>query len=145
MLAVARVANPSWRLSVLRYVNLVGAHPRGLIGKDPRGIPNNLAPCVAQEAIGKRPHLNVYGIDYPTPDGTSVRDYIPVQDLAAGHVAALQALLGRGESFTVHVGMGHGNRAALANRLLGWRAQRTLVDMHANAWRRQSGSPEGYR
>ena len=109
MLAAMQVADPSWRLAVLRYFNPVGAHPSGLIGEDPSGIPNNLMPFVAQVAIGKRPYLNVYGNDYPTPDGTGVRDYIHVQDLAAGHVAALQALLAQGESFTVNLGTGSGN------------------------------------
>ncbi|MDB5868715.1 MAG: UDP-galactose 4-epimerase [Polaromonas sp.] len=109
ILASMQVANPSWRLGVLRYFNPVGAHPSGLIGEDPSGIPNNLMPFVAQVAIGKRPCLNVYGNDYPTPDGTGVRDYIHVQDLAQGHVAALQALLDKGESFTVNLGTGRGN------------------------------------
>ena len=109
MLAALQVADASWRLGVLRYFNPVGAHPSGLIGEDPSGIPNNLMPFVAQVAIGKRPYLNVYGGDYPTPDGTGVRDYIHVQDLAAGHVAALQALLDKGESFTVNLGTGRGN------------------------------------
>lgn len=105
MLAARRVANPSWCLAVLRYFNPVGAHPSGLIGEDPSGIPNNLMPYVAQVAIGKRPYLNVYGNDYPTPDGTGVRDYIHVQDLAASHVAALQVLLEQGES--LHRQPGH--------------------------------------
>ena len=109
MLAALQVADASWRLGVLRYFNPVGAHPSGLIGEDPSGIPNNLMPFVAQVAIGKRPFLNVYGSDYPTPDGTGVRDYIHVQDLAQGHVAALQALLARGESLTVNLGTGRGN------------------------------------
>jgi UDP-glucose 4-epimerase len=109
MLAAMRVAEPSWRMGVLRYFNPVGAHPSGLIGEDPSGIPNNLMPFVAQVAIGKRPYLNIYGSDYPTPDGTGVRDYIHVQDLAEGHAAALQALLDTGESFTVNLGTGRGN------------------------------------
>ncbi len=102
-------ASPAWRVGVLRYFNPVGAHPSGLIGEDPSGTPNNLMPFVAQVAVGRRAHLNVFGNDYPTPDGTSVRDYIHVQDLAAGHVAALQALLGRGESFTINLGTGRGH------------------------------------
>ncbi|MDB5929298.1 MAG: UDP-galactose 4-epimerase [Polaromonas sp.] len=109
MLAAMQTTEPSWRLGVLRYFNPVGAHPSGLIGEDPSGIPNNLMPFVAQVAIGKRPFLNVYGNDYPTPDGTGVRDYIHVQDLAEGHVAALQALLDQGKSFTVNLGTGRGN------------------------------------
>lgn len=88
---VAR-ADPGWNIALLRYFNPVGAHASGLIGEDPRGIPNNLMPYVAQVAVGRRPHLNVFGGDYPTPDGTGVRDYIHVVDLARGHVAALNAL-----------------------------------------------------
>ena len=78
---------------MLRYFNPVGAHESGLIGEDPRGIPNNLMPYVAQVAVGRRAHFNVFGGDYPTPDGTGVRDYIHVVDLARGHVAALNKLL----------------------------------------------------
>lgn len=109
MLASLRVASPLWRMGVLRYFNPVGAHPSGLIGEDPAGLPNNLMPYVTQVAVGKRPYLNVYGRDYNTPDGTGVRDYIHVQDLAQGHVAAVQALLGKGESFTVNLGTGRGH------------------------------------
>lgn len=101
-------ANPAWRIGTLRYFNPVGAHPSGLIGEAPTGIPNNLMPYVAQVAVGKHPYLSVYGNDYPTPDGTGVRDYIHVMDLAQGHVAALQALFHRGESFTVNLGTGQG-------------------------------------
>ena len=108
MLEAVRRAQPAWRIGVLRYFNPVGAHPSGLIGEDPAGIPNNLMPFVAQVAVGIRPHLSVFGHDYPTPDGTGVRDYIHVQDLAAGHVAAMQALLSRGDSFTVNLGTGRG-------------------------------------
>ncbi|MFP5419376.1 MAG: UDP-glucose 4-epimerase GalE [Gammaproteobacteria bacterium] len=88
---VAR-ADPGWNIALLRYFNPVGAHASGLIGEDPRGIPNNLMPYVAQVAVGRRAHLNVFGGDYPTPDGTGVRDYIHVVDLARGHVAALNTL-----------------------------------------------------
>lgn len=109
MLASLCSSEPAWAVGVLRYFNPVGAHPSGLIGEDPSGIPNNLMPYVAQVAIGKRPYLNVYGNDYPTSDGTGVRDYIHVQDLAAGHVAALHALLEKGESFTVNLGTGRGS------------------------------------
>ncbi len=109
MLAAMRVANPAWRTGVLRYFNPVGAHPSGLIGEDPAGPPNNLMPYVAQVAVGKRPVLNVYGNDYATPDGTGVRDYIHVQDLAQAHVAAVQTLLQGADSFTVNVGTGQGH------------------------------------
>ena len=109
MLAAMRVANPAWRTAVLRYFNPVGAHPSGLIGEDPSGPPNNLMPFVAQVAVGKRPFLNVYGNDYATLDGTGVRDYIHVQDLAQAHVAAVQTLLQGADSFTVNVGTGQGH------------------------------------
>ena len=85
-------SDPSWRLGLLRYFNPVGAHTSGLIGEDPQGIPNNLLPFVAQVAVGRLEHLNVWGGDYPTPDGTGVRDYIHVVDLAMGHLKALEAL-----------------------------------------------------
>jgi UDP-glucose 4-epimerase len=109
MLAAMRVSNPAWRTGVLRYFNPVGAHPSGLIGEDPAGPPNNLMPYVAQVAVGKRPVLNVYGNDYATPDGTGVRDYIHVQDLAKAHVAAVQSMLQGAVSFTVNVGTGQGH------------------------------------
>lgn len=89
---IARSANSLWNISLLRYFNPVGAHESGLIGEDPAGIPNNLLPYIAQVAIGKLPELNVHGNDYDTVDGTGVRDYIHVVDLALGHVAALQGL-----------------------------------------------------
>ncbi|MFK4824869.1 UDP-glucose 4-epimerase GalE [Paenochrobactrum sp. BZR 588] len=81
-----------WMISVLRYFNPVGAHESGLIGEDPKGIPNNLMPFIAQVASGKREYLNIWGNDYPTPDGTGVRDYIHVEDLASGHISALNQL-----------------------------------------------------
>jgi UDP-glucose 4-epimerase len=109
MLAAQRVANPDWRMGVLRYFNPVGAHPSGMIGEDPDGVPNNLMPYVAQVAVGKRPYLQVFGNDYATPDGTGVRDYIHVQDLAQAHVAAVRTLLVQEGSFTVNIGTGRGN------------------------------------
>ena len=179
MLSALVAARPAWRVGTLRYFNPVGAHTSGLIGEDPAGIPNNLMPYVAQVAVGQREHLNVFGGDYPTSDGTGVRDYIHVQDLAAGHVAAMKALLGRGDSFTVNLGTGRGHSVlevvrafeqasgrpvpyqiaprragdvaqcwadpALAKGLLGWQAQRTLQEMCTDAWRWQSGNPNGYR
>ena len=102
-------ADPSWRIALLRYFNPVGAHESGLIGEDPRGTPNNLMPYISQVAVGKRPRLQVFGNDYDTPDGTGVRDYIHVTDLAEGHVAALRYLLdGGGRSLTVNLGTGQG-------------------------------------
>lgn len=179
MLTALNAAQPNWRIATLRYFNPVGAHPSGLIGEDPADIPNNLMPYVAQVAIGRREALSVFGDDYPTPDGTGVRDYIHVQDLAAGHVAALQTLLNQGKSFTVNLGTGRGHsvlevvkafeRASgrpvpyriaprrpgdvaqcwadptRAEALLGWKAQRTLDEMCADAWRWQQGNPNGYR
>jgi UDP-glucose 4-epimerase len=102
--------DPSWRIAILRYFNPVGAHESGLIGEDPRGTPNNLMPYVCQAAAGKLPELRIFGGDYPTKDGTGVRDYIHVMDLAEGHVAALDALerAGPGAILTVNLGAGRG-------------------------------------
>ena len=101
-------ADASWQVGVLRYFNPVGAHESGRIGEDPRGVPNNLMPYVAQVAVGRRARLSVFGNDYDTPDGTGVRDYIHVVDLAVGHVAALRKLLSTPGSFTVNLGTGRG-------------------------------------
>jgi UDP-glucose 4-epimerase len=101
-------ADPTWRVALLRYFNPVGAHISGRIGEDPNGIPNNLLPFVSKVAAGELPVLSVFGADYPTPDGTGVRDYIHVVDLAKGHLAALSAL-GRGRGLiTVNLGTGRG-------------------------------------
>ena len=108
MLADLGAADPAWAIATLRYFNPIGAHESGRIGEDPRGIPNNLVPYVAQVAVGRRPFLQVFGNDYDTPDGTGVRDYIHVSDLAEGHVAALRHLLAEGRSFTVNLGTGRG-------------------------------------
>ena len=171
-------ADPSWRIGLLRYFNPVGAHASGRIGEDPNGIPNNLMPYVAQVAVGKLECLSVFGNDYPTPDGTGVRDYIHVVDLAKGHLAALATLERRDGLLTVNLGTGCGysvlemvkafekasgrpvpyriapRRAGdiatcyadptLAAELLGWRAEKNLEDMCADAWRWQSGNPQGY-
>jgi UDP-glucose 4-epimerase len=107
-------ADAAWQIILLRYFNPVGAHPSGLIGEDPQGIPNNLMPYISQVAVGRRPRINVFGDDYPTRDGTGVRDYIHVMDLAEGHLAALDKLnktkkkqapliinLGTGRGYTV--------------------------------------------
>ena len=101
-------ADPAWQTAALRYFNPVGAHASGRIGEDPRGTPNNLMPYVAQVAIGRREKLSIFGGDYPTPDGTGVRDYIHVTDIAEGHVAALRRLLGQPGSLTVNLGTGQG-------------------------------------
>jgi len=103
-----RVADPTWNCILLRYFNPVGAHPSGRIGEDPNGIPNNLMPYVAQVAVGKHPRLRVFGNDYPTPDGTGVRDYIHVVDLARGHVAALDKLTQQPGTLVYNLGTGRG-------------------------------------
>ncbi|HNG46667.1 MAG TPA: UDP-glucose 4-epimerase GalE [Agitococcus sp.] len=103
-----KVADNSWRIALLRYFNPTGAHESGLIGEDPNGIPNNLMPYIAQVAVGKRSHLQVFGGDYATHDGTGVRDYIHVVDLAKGHVKALQYLEQNQELVTVNLGTGKG-------------------------------------
>jgi len=173
------LSDPSWRLGLLRYFNPVGAHASGLIGEDPQGMPNNLLPFVAQVAVGQREYLNVWGDDYPTPDGTGVRDYIHVVDLALGHLKALARLQAHAECLTVNLGTGTGysvlqmvrafeqasgravpyrvapRRAGdiaacyadptLARALLGWQAERGLDTMCADAWRWQSGNPQGFR
>jgi UDP-glucose 4-epimerase len=171
-------SDPAWRVSLLRYFNPVGAHESGTIGEDPNGIPNNLLPYVAQVAVGRRESVRVFGGDYPTPDGTGVRDYIHVVDLALGHVAALRYLDAHEGLMTVNLGTGHGysvldmvaafakasgreipyqivdRRAgdiaccyadpALAEKLLGWRAERGIEEMCADTWRWQSQNPQGY-
>ncbi len=155
----------------LRYFNPIGAHPSALIGELPRGVPNNLVPYITQTAIGKRPFLNVFGKDYPTPDGTCIRDFIHVCDLAEAHVKALQFLQNQKGSFIdfINVGTGKGNSvleviqtfeqvsgkalpyqfaprrsgdvtaiyadARKAEKILGWKAQRSLADALADAWR----------
>jgi UDP-glucose 4-epimerase len=182
MLRDVQRSDASWRIGILRYFNPVGAHQSGLIGEDPQGIPNNLMPFVAQVAVGRRPHLNIFGNDYPTPDGTGVRDYIHVIDLAIGHLKALEAL-GQWthpcECLTVNLGTGTGYSVldivrafeqasgksvayniaprrpgdvaacyadpGKAMAVLSWRAERTLADMCADAWRWQSLNPQGYR
>ena len=101
-------ADLAWRIAMLRYFNPVGAHSSGLIGEDPKGIPNNLMPYIAQVAMGKHGELPMYGNDYPTTDGSGVRDYVHVVDLARGHLAALDALDADGKMLTVNLGAGRG-------------------------------------
>lgn len=103
-----RASNPSWNAAILRYFNPVGAHKSGEIGESPRGIPNNISPYIAQVAVGKREKLSVYGDDYDTPDGTRVRDYIHVEDLAAGHLKALVKLTENPGVVTYNLGTGRG-------------------------------------
>lgn len=102
-------ANPEWSITLLRYFNPVGAHESGLLGEDPQGIPNNLLPFVAQVAVGRREKLGVFGDDYPTPDGTGVRDYIHVVDLADGHLAALSKVGQKAGLHIFNLGTGQGN------------------------------------
>ncbi len=171
-------ADPSWDIALLRYFNPVGAHASGLIGESPRGIPNNLLPYISQVAVGKLAQLSVFGDDYDTPDGTGVRDYIHVVDLADGHIKALEKLmedpgvviynLGTGRGYSVLemidafeemsgidipyqvVARRSGDVGAVyadpskAQQELGWKAERTLADMCADAWRWQSKNPQGY-
>jgi UDP-glucose 4-epimerase len=110
ILAALAAGDPSWRIANLRYFNPVGAHPSGRIGEDPSGIPNNLMPFVCQVAAGRLQELRIFGNDYPTPDGTGVRDFIHVMDLAAGHVAAIGRLPSRpaGTVLTMNLGTGRG-------------------------------------
>jgi len=165
-------AAPSWRIALLRYFNPVGAHESGLIGENPRGVPNNLLPFVAQVAEGRRARLSVFGDDYATTDGTGMRDYIHVVDLALGHVKALEKLEQASGVLTYNLGTGQatsvlemvraferasgkpipytieprrpGDIAAcyaatdLAERELGWKAERGIDQMCADAWRWQS-------
>ena len=122
-------ADPAWHVALLRYFNPVGAHKSGRIGEDPRGIPNNLMPYIAQVAVGRRDYLSVFGNDYPTPDGTGVRDYIHVVDLAQGHVKAVEKLL-EGPGVQVwNLGTGQGY---------------SVLDM-ARAFEKASGRPVPYR
>jgi UDP-glucose 4-epimerase len=172
-------SDPRWSIGNLRYFNPVGAHPSGRIGEDPGGIPNNLMPFVAQVAVGRRERLSVFGGDWPTRDGTGVRDYIHVVDLAQGHLAALRRVVAGTGFWTVNLGTGNGTsvlemiraferasgrpvRYAMVERragdiaecwadparaaaLLGWRAERGIDAMCADAWRWQCANPDGYR
>ena len=165
-------ADPSWRIALLRYFNPVGAHESGLIGEEPNGIPNNLVPYIAQVAEGRREQLSVYGNDYPTPDGTGLRDYIHVVDLADGHVKTLSKLATGPSIVTYNLGTGRGNSVlemvrafesacgksvpyqivarrpgdiaacyadpSLAERELGWKAERNVAQMCTDSWRWQS-------
>lgn len=129
MLRDIAVADPEWHICLLRYFNPIGAHESGLIGEDPNGIPNNLLPYVAQVAAGKLPCLTVFGDDYDTPDGTGVRDYIHVVDLALGHLAALNYVEDHAGAEAVNLGTGQG----------------TSVLEIVHAFERASGRPVPYR
>lgn len=108
ILADVVTSDPTWSITALRYFNPVGAHPSGHLGEDPQGIPNNLMPYIAQVAVGRRAALQIFGNDYPTPDGTGMRDYIHVMDLADGHLAALQHAHGRPGHHVFNLGSGQG-------------------------------------
>lgn len=108
MLQDLHEADPEWKIVLLRYFNPVGAHPSGKIGEDPRGIPNNLMPFIQQVAVGRRPYLSVFGNDYPTRDGTGVRDYVHVMDLATGHTAALRKIFSSPELGAEVYNLGNG-------------------------------------
>lgn len=129
MLRDLAASHPRWRIAILRYFNPVGAHESGLIGEDPNGIPNNLLPYIAQVAVGKLPELAIFGNDYSTPDGTGVRDYIHVVDLAEGHLRALEALQTRSGSHVWNLGTGQGY---------------SVLDM-VRAFETASGKPVPYR
>jgi len=169
-------ADKDMSVVLLRYFNPIGAHESGMIGEKPNGIPNNLMPYITQVAAGIRERLSVFGDDYPTPDGTGVRDYIHVVDLAKGHVAALEYALSSTGTQAVNLGTGRGYSvldvvrafekangvrvpyviaprrpgdiavcyadASKAERLLGWRAERTLEDMCRDSWRWQTRCAE---
>ena len=122
------VSDPAWSVTLLRYFNPVGAHPSGLIGEDPSGIPSNLMPYVAKVASGELPKVMIYGGDYPTPDGTGVRDFIHVVDLAEGHVRALERHVGESGVFTYNLGTGNGH---------------SVLEV-VSAYERQSGKPIPY-
>jgi len=135
VLADLAAADARWRVALLRYFNPVGAHKSGQIGEDPNGIPNNLLPYVSQVAVGRLPELQVFGGDYPTRDGTGVRDYIHVMDLAEGHVKALQALLADGDN---------GNNQGLRVWNLGTGTGVSVLEM-VHAFEEASGRPIPYR
>ncbi len=109
MLQKLAISNPAWSIAILRYFNPIGAHRSGLIGEDPQGIPNNLLPFVAKVATGELPILNVFGNDYPTPDGTAIRDYIHVMDLVDGHIKALNYTKNKTGAFIWNLGTGNGS------------------------------------
>jgi UDP-glucose 4-epimerase len=124
----AQVSDSDWSISILRYFNPVGAHPSGLIGEDPSGVPNNLMPYVAKVAAGELARVRVFGDDYPTPDGTGVRDFVHVVDLAEGHVRALERHAAEPGVFTYNLGTGKGH---------------SVLEVIA-AYERQSGRPVPY-
>ncbi|TQN32976.1 UDP-galactose 4-epimerase [Haloactinospora alba] len=178
VLADTTAATSGWSVIALRYFNPIGAHPSGLIGEDPHGVPNNLFPYISQVAAGKRDKLSVFGDDYDTPDGTGVRDYLHIVDLARAHVAAVEHLADASGYRAYNIGTGTGvsvlesirafERASgrrvpyevtarrpgdiatcyadpsAAERDLGWRAELSVEQACADAWRWQSANPNGF-
>ena len=145
MLTDTAASDDRWRLLSLRYFNPVGAHASGRIGEDPEGIPNNLMPYIMQVATGRHPFVRVFGDDYPTPDGTGVRDYIHVVDLALGHLAALEAV-GKVDGHTaVNLGTGTGSSVleviAAASRAVGRDIPYQVVERRPGRHRRHLGRP----
>jgi UDP-glucose 4-epimerase len=126
LLDVAACRPSVWRIALLRYFNPAGAHPSGMIGEDPQGIPNNLMPYIAQVAVGVRDRVRVFGSDYPTRDGTGIRDYIHVVDLARGHIAALEAMQREQRGMTVNLGTGRGTSVLEAVRAFERASGRTI-------------------
>jgi UDP-glucose 4-epimerase len=173
-----QASDPRWHVAILRYFNPVGAHVSGIIGENPSAPPNNLLPIINQVAIGKRNSLSIFGNDFPTSDGTGVRDYIHVCDLAKGHLAALNYLWNYKTSITVNLGTGHGISVkelidefskvtginipyqftarrpgdvatsyadiSFAQHVLAWKAELSVEQICADAWRWQSKNPNGY-
>jgi UDP-glucose 4-epimerase len=179
LLQALEASDPGWRISRLRYFNPVGAHPSGRIGEDPQGIPNNLFPFITQVASGQREKLRIFGSDWPTPDGTGVRDYLHVMDLAEAHGLALAWLQRHERSLPVlNLGTGRGSSvlevvaafesatgvkipyevaerrpgdvpklegcAEHASEVLGWRANRTMVEMCRDGWSWQKANLQGH-
>ncbi len=172
-------ADNEWNVVLLRYFNPIGAHESGTIGEDPTGLPNNLMPYITQVAVGKIDHLNVFGNDYETRDGTGVRDYIHVVDLAKGHVKALKKIKDKSGLNIYNLGTGNGYSVleivksfeeangvrvpyeikdrrpgdiaecyadpTKAEKELGWRAEKGIVDMCRDSWRWQKANPNGYK
>lgn len=175
----AAAANPSWSVAMLRYFNLMGAHESGDIGDDPTGVPKNLPPFIAQVAAGRHAFLEIYGNDYPTPDGSCIRDYIHIVDLVKGHIAAMKYCNNNtgAEAFNLGTGRGTSNFELVtafeeancmklpmkisarrpgdapvsycstekAERMLGWKAEKTVADGCRDMWRWQSKNPNGYK
>lgn len=171
-------SDPRWHIALLRYFNPVGAHPSGRLGESPSDAPNNLFPCITQFMVGRRPALKVFGDDYPTSDGSGVRDYLHVSDLAEGHVAAINEIEQLAGAVPINLGNGHGSSVlevirmfeevagqrisyevvprrsgdvaecyadpSKAEKLLHWKAHKSLRLMCEDSWRWQTMNPQGY-